>query len=181
MVIIIARFVHALFYFWVFGFISVLLDLDHIIQVYRDGLEISIENLAYHGTRTLHIPVLILCGCICLITAALLIRFWYLSSRNKNILQFPQNTASKPYSTSEPIRAVKSSLLLRIATHAILSPGISRSRKPKFKKSQLELKEPTAVVVECPKCSEFIGVIPTNGDAEFPCPYCGINGHLAYE
>ena len=56
----IAGFRRALSYFWVFGIVSVLLDLDHIIRVYQDGLEFNIENLAYHGTRTLHIPILIM-------------------------------------------------------------------------------------------------------------------------
>ena len=91
----VAGFIRAFFYFWVFGCISVLLDLDHIIQVYKDGLEINLENLAYHGTRTLHIPILILVGGIFLVIAALFLRFLnlnpdFLKTRKVVIIECPE-------------------------------------------------------------------------------------------
>jgi hypothetical protein len=78
----IAEWRRALYYFWVFGIISVLIDLDHAIKVYEAGLEINIDNMWHHGTRALHIPILILSGCLFLTVFALFIRFWYLNCRN---------------------------------------------------------------------------------------------------
>ena len=127
----IAGFRHAFFYFWIFGAISVLLDLDHFIQVYKDGLEINLENLALHGTRTLHIPILILAGALCIVTGALLLRFCYLSNGQEREL----NDA-----------------------HTLTSPE--------------------GVVAECPACNEYVGIIPTKRNTEFPCPYCGIMGYI---
>ena len=177
--ITIARFVHAFFYFWVFGLISVLLDLDHIIQVYRDGLEINIENLAYHGTRTLHIPVLVLCGCLCLITAALFIRFWHLNSHH-NRARINNSASEITYSTTQPIHSVRSRILLRMATNTIISPIGYRTSNDDSKKSLPVTESKNGIIVECPECCRYIGVIPVDTHAEFPCPYCGTEGYLSF-
>jgi predicted RNA-binding Zn-ribbon protein involved in translation (DUF1610 family) len=39
-------------------------------------------------------------------------------------------------------------------------------------------KKPNTIIVKCPSCGEYIGVIPTNGKTEFPCPYCGVEGYI---
>ncbi len=157
----IARLVHALFYFWIFGIISVFLDLDHIIQVYQSGLEFNLENLAFHGARTLHIPILILSGSFYFITAALLLRFWNLNSRNLVVISDQINYNVNPAKNSY----WKTKLILNITSaNSILSPSY--------------LKKPKTIIVKCPRCEEYIGVIPTNGKTEFPCPYCGIEGYV---
>lgn len=38
------------------GLISILLDLDHIIMLLREGLPITFYNLEENGTRLLHLP-----------------------------------------------------------------------------------------------------------------------------
>jgi hypothetical protein len=83
-VINIAEWRSALYYFWVFGIISVLIDLDHAIKVYEAGLEINFENMWHNGTRALHIPILVLSGCLFLVAFAFFIRFWYLNYRNNS-------------------------------------------------------------------------------------------------
>jgi hypothetical protein len=158
----------------VFGIISVLLDLDHLIQIYKDGLELNIENIAHHGTRTLHIPILILSGCICIITCALFIRFWHITRSNPKTNVTNQETwfifSDQPSHFQEKISVNKSftdNLVLYLAHNSIFS-------KPKpYPKQDI-------MVVECPKCSEFIGVLPTKTHLEFPCPYCGILGYVNY-
>jgi hypothetical protein len=160
-VIDIAGFVRAFFYFWVFGLISVLLDLDHIIQVYQNGLELNLENLAFHGGRTLHIPILIFAGCICLITTALLLRFWNL----KHDEHLNMSTSKKPESTGLNLDPTRTEIMINIASSTSILPKISA-------------KKPITFIVECPNCFEFMGVIPTNGKTEFPCPFCGIEGYI---
>ena len=100
----IAKWSRPLYYFWVFGIISVLLDLDHAIKVYEDGLEINLENMWHHGTRALHIPILILSGCLLIIVFTLFIRFWYLSTRPDKI-----SIARKPI--NEPMKILKPEII----------------------------------------------------------------------
>lgn len=157
----IARFVHALFYFWIFGIISVLLDLDHIIQVYQNGLEFNLENFAYHGSRTLHIPILILTGSICLITAALFIRFWNLNKFKYHF--FDEMCAYNSISnTNAPSKQNND---INITANQYVKPTSVQN-------------QPDAYLIECPRCNEYIGVIPSQNNSEFPCPYCGIQGFV---
>ncbi len=86
----IAEWRRALYYFGIFGIISVLIDLDHAIKVYEDGLEINFENMWHNGTRALHIPILILSGCLFIFVFALFIRFWYLNVRTGIIANEPE-------------------------------------------------------------------------------------------
>ncbi|MCK5561283.1 MAG: hypothetical protein KAJ51_11835 [Thermoplasmata archaeon] len=86
----IAEWRRALYYFWIFGIISVLIDLDHAIKVYEDGLEINFENMWHNGTRALHIPILVLSGCLFIFVFALFIRFWHLNYSAKNTPGVPE-------------------------------------------------------------------------------------------
>ena len=43
----------------------------------------------HHGTRALHIPILILSGCLFIFVFALFLRFWYLNIRSKNYKSTP--------------------------------------------------------------------------------------------
>ena len=159
----IAKFRRAFFYFWVFGGISVLLDLDHIIQIYLDGLELSLENIAYHGTRTLHIPILILTGCICIITGALLLRFLHISFQdNTNPLTSTSlSTKSSPGTRS----SAKRSIMINLATYSMVAPF----RKPSTQK---------LIIIECPRCNHRMAIKPTNRHLEFPCTNCGVEGFV---
>ena len=159
----IAEFRRAFLYFWLFGGISVLLDLDHLIQIYRNGLELNLENIAYHGTRTLHIPILILTGCICIITGALLLRFLHLTSRVSTY----RRSSKLPVYKSKPelIYSTKKSVIVNLATHSMIAP-FNKSLKQK------------PIIIECPKCNHRMTIKPTNRHLEFPCSYCGIEGFV---
>ncbi len=161
--IYIARFVRAFFYFWVFGIISILLDLDHIIQVYQDGLELNLGNLAYHGTRTLHIPILILSGCFCIFTAALLTRFWNL---NKHYYLDDQNLQNYNLNIDSNLNdQISPSVMLNIASSAIIT-------------QQLPVFKPGKLLIECPSCLEYFSVITTKKYTELLCPHCGVKGYF---
>ena len=159
----IAGFRRAFYYFWVFGVISVLLDLDHIIKIYQDGLELSIENIATHGTRTLHIPVLILSGCICLVTFALLLRFLYLSPNSWKQIDQPTKLKSATFSDM-PVSA-STSIILNLAADSII-PSTTRKKKN------------DSVLIECPNCTERMRIITRDYNLEFPCPFCGVSGYM---
>jgi hypothetical protein len=68
--------------------------------------------------------------------------------------------------------------MLKMATNALVSPTSLSVQKPNSMEHQVNSKRSTGIIVECPKCNEYIGVIPTNGRTEFPCPYCGTEGYL---
>ena len=159
----IAGFRRAFYYFWVFGVISVLLDLDHIIKIYQDGLEFNIENIATHGTRSLHIPVLILSGCICLVTFALLLRFLYLNPSTLKHNNQPTKLATRTFSDL-PISA-SNSLILNLATESIL-PTTTRKKKN------------IPVLIECPNCTARMRIITRDEKLEFPCQFCGVSGYV---
>ena len=157
----IARFIRAFFYFWVFGLISVLIDLDHVIQVYQDGLELNLENLAYHGTRTLHLPILILSGCLCIYTAALLIRFWNINKNKYNLEEIVNPRVKNANSKNQ----ISPSLMLNVATSTIIT-------------TKKIAKQPGKYLIECPNCNQYFGVITILGNNELPCPHCGVIGYL---
>ena len=162
-VINIAEFRRAFFYFWVFGLISVLLDLDHTIAVYQNGMELNLENIAYHGTRTLHIPILIFSGCICIVTAALLLRFLHLNPIPGTSISIDKQIDPKP---NPPIpSASKSNMIVSLLASSLLS-STKRLNKGKL------------VVIECPKCNHHMAFKPEKGLLEFPCPYCGVEGFI---
>lgn len=159
----IAKFRRALFYFWVFGSFSVLLDLDHVIPLYRDGLELSIENLAYHGTRSLHIPLLIFTGCICIVTGALFLRFLYLTSPSG------KRTATSKLLTSRsgpiPKSSTRRSVIINLTANSVLAPFRNYRNKK-------------LVIVECPQCNNHMAIKPANPHQQLACTYCGVEGYM---
>jgi hypothetical protein len=110
-VINIAEFHRAFFYFWIFGIISVLLDLDHVIQVYQHGMDLNLTNIAHFGTRPLHLPILILSSIIFIVSGALLLRFLHLSVINNNRLMiygsYPINFENSSYKSTKTRIMVK--------------------------------------------------------------------------
>lgn len=162
-VVSIAGFIRAFYYFWVFGIISVLLDLDHVIKIYQDGMEFNIENIAYHGTRTLHIPILILSGCICLATFALLLRFLYL---NPSSWRQPDRVPKSSSNTISDVPITMSNrLLLNLATESIIPSSIRKGKR-------------NTILIECPNCNERMRIIARDDKLEFPCPFCGVSGYM---
>jgi hypothetical protein len=162
-VVSIAGFRGTFYYFWVFGVISVLLDLDHIIKIYQDGLELNIENIATHGTRTLHIPILILSGCICLVTFTLLLRFLYLNPSSLKQIDKPKKLPIDKYSDM-PV-AASTSIILNLAADSIMPSATKR-------------KNNDTLLIECPKCTERMRILTSDDKLEFPCPFCGVSGYM---
>jgi hypothetical protein len=68
------------------------------------------------------------------------------------------------YSSSKPLRP---SFILNMATNAILKPI-------PVKTSDL----PEKLLIECPKCYGYFGVITAETHAEVPCPHCGVLGFV---
>lgn len=167
----IAGFCRAFYYFWVFGVISVLLDLDHIIKIYQDGLEFNIENIAYHGTRTLHIPILILSGCICLVTFALLLRFLYL---NPNAWKKVDRDMKLPTTSLSDIPLSASNrILFNLAADSIIPSSTKKKKHIKKKKN-------VTVLIECPNCAKRMRILTVDDKLEFPCPFCGVSGYIEF-
>jgi len=126
-------------------------------------MELNLENIAYHGTRTLHIPILILSGCLCLITLALLLRFLYLNnpSRSAKLGKF----YSPQKSDYTPVSMPKMNIMHKIISDSLLTPKFSRHKKE-------------VIYVECPQCNQHYGLISNQKRLEFPCPFCGIEGYM---
>ena len=169
----IAELRRAFFYFWIFGGISVLLDLDHLIVLYQNGLEFNLENIANHGTRTLHIPILILSGCICVVTFALLLRFFHIKPFDNTIT----NSAQISWYITEP--ATIKPLQNRRKNKGSYNPILSLLANSIFSLGESKVKK-DIVIIECPKCNERLALKATTGLLEFPCPYCGILGYMDF-
>jgi ribosomal protein S27E len=68
------------------------------------------------------------------------------------------------YSSTKPLR---SSFILNMATNAILKP------KPIMTSDM-----PEKLLIECPNCDGYFGVITPKAHTEVPCPHCGILGFV---
>jgi len=124
-------------------------------------MEFNLENLAYHGGRSLHIPILIISGCICIITAALLFRFLHLNKNTDEEMETTQENPEAEYNISD--KDFNPYIMLNMAAGTMVS-------------SHMLTGKPEKVLVECPGCNKFFGVISVSEKNEIPCPHCGIIG-----
>jgi hypothetical protein len=126
-------------------------------------MELNLENIAHHGTRTLHIPILILSGCLCLITLALLLRFLYLNNPSRSAKDGKFHSPQK--AEYRPMSIPKMNIMHKIISDSILTPKFSRRKKE-------------VIYIECPQCNQHYGLISNQKRLEFPCPFCGIEGFM---
>jgi hypothetical protein len=91
----------------------------------------------------------------------LLFRFLHLNKeKDLETMTDEPETDSSYY---EPDKNINPYILLNMAAGTMVSTDIT-------------VKKPDKMLVECPSCNKFFGVISVSKKNEVPCPHCGVVG-----